>query len=336
MSSLSYLIDIYPDHIPETFINETRNLIRDFIWKSKTWWISQKTLGLKKTDGGHLPTPPPIPAPLPAYLIHHGTSLCGPPPSPSPPGAMLEKKFCIASKTHRICNAQTRFPRISFFFLRDDTLDSHAENQRFQIIVENTSAVKFDGHLESPQKRTEMFLSSMRNIQEHLWCTLKEKRLNFIFYSADPVYSVRSASFLRVVSVLFCSWVWPGSGSTPSGSATQDAGSGSTPSWSATLDAGSGSTLAGSATLIRNAEYIPLSGSAMMLLYCRRKRTMTLFWSKRFYLNRCQHSSRLGFPDLAKSCNCYISILLILIFLCVNQFPTKSMGLRTILLFWNS
>ena len=56
--------------------------------------------GFMKTDGSHnssnchLPTPPPIPAPLPAYLIHHGTSLCGPPPSPPPPGAMFEKKFC--------------------------------------------------------------------------------------------------------------------------------------------------------------------------------------------------------------------------------------------------
>ena len=145
--------------------------------KEKTWKVN----GFKKTDGCHLPTPPPIPAPLPAYLIHHGTSLCGPPPSPPPPGAMLEKKFCIASKTHRICNAQTRFPRISFFFLRDDTLDSHAENQRFQSIFKNTSAVKFDGHLESPQKRAELFLSSMRNIQEHFWCTLKEKRLKITF-----------------------------------------------------------------------------------------------------------------------------------------------------------
>ena len=52
MSSLSYLIEIYPDHIPEKFIKDTRVLIRDFLWKAKIWRISQKNLGLQKKARG--------------------------------------------------------------------------------------------------------------------------------------------------------------------------------------------------------------------------------------------------------------------------------------------
>ena len=52
MSSLSFLVDIYTSNISSKFIQETRNLIRDFLWGGKTWHISQQNLGLKKTHGG--------------------------------------------------------------------------------------------------------------------------------------------------------------------------------------------------------------------------------------------------------------------------------------------
>ena len=48
MSSMSYLVDLYPNNIPSNFIKQTRELIRDFIWNSKTWRISQNNLGLQK------------------------------------------------------------------------------------------------------------------------------------------------------------------------------------------------------------------------------------------------------------------------------------------------
>ena len=52
MSSLSYLVDVYTAHVPEKFISETKQLIRDFLWNGKTWRISQKNLGLNYNDGG--------------------------------------------------------------------------------------------------------------------------------------------------------------------------------------------------------------------------------------------------------------------------------------------
>ena len=144
--------------------------------------------GFMKTDGSHnssnchLPTPPPIPAPLPAYLIHHGTSLCGPPPSPPPPGAMFEKKFCISSKEPP---RQGFAGFLSFFYLRDDTLDSHAENQCFQIIAENTSAVKFNGHSISPQKGSEMFDHSRVICNGELWKPRKSQNNSFYSLKLD-------------------------------------------------------------------------------------------------------------------------------------------------------
>ena len=52
MSSISYLVDIYTCDIPTKFINETKNLIRDFLWSGKTWRIAQKSLALRKIHGG--------------------------------------------------------------------------------------------------------------------------------------------------------------------------------------------------------------------------------------------------------------------------------------------
>ena len=52
MSSISYLSQIYTEHIPPKFISETRNLIRDFLWDGKTWRISQRNLGLSECHGG--------------------------------------------------------------------------------------------------------------------------------------------------------------------------------------------------------------------------------------------------------------------------------------------
>ena len=52
VSSLSFMIDIYPDNISEYVIKETQNLIREFLWKGKTWRVAQKTMSLKKAHGG--------------------------------------------------------------------------------------------------------------------------------------------------------------------------------------------------------------------------------------------------------------------------------------------
>ena len=52
MSSISYLADIYTENIPTNFIKDTKNLIRDFLWKGKSWRVSQKNLGLSKKHGG--------------------------------------------------------------------------------------------------------------------------------------------------------------------------------------------------------------------------------------------------------------------------------------------
>ena len=52
MSSLSFLVEAYPCHIPFKIIKKTKELIADFFWSSKTWRISQKNLALKKSHGG--------------------------------------------------------------------------------------------------------------------------------------------------------------------------------------------------------------------------------------------------------------------------------------------
>ena len=52
MSSLSYLFDVYTNHVCDKFVKDTRDLIRDFLWKGKTWRISQKSLALRKQHGG--------------------------------------------------------------------------------------------------------------------------------------------------------------------------------------------------------------------------------------------------------------------------------------------
>ena len=52
MSSMSYLSDVYTEHVPKKIISETKQLIRDFLWNGKTWRISQKNLGLDYDDGG--------------------------------------------------------------------------------------------------------------------------------------------------------------------------------------------------------------------------------------------------------------------------------------------
>ena len=52
LSSISYLSDIYTEHVPSKFVKETKELIRDFLFNGKTWRISQKNLGLSKPHGG--------------------------------------------------------------------------------------------------------------------------------------------------------------------------------------------------------------------------------------------------------------------------------------------
>ena len=43
----------------------------------------------------YIPPPPTAPSILAPYLIHHGTSSCGPPPPCDEPGNIFEKKFCM-------------------------------------------------------------------------------------------------------------------------------------------------------------------------------------------------------------------------------------------------
>ena len=52
MSSVSYLVNIYPCNIPASFITQTNELIRNFLWSGKTARVAHKTLALAKTDGG--------------------------------------------------------------------------------------------------------------------------------------------------------------------------------------------------------------------------------------------------------------------------------------------
>ena len=52
MSTISYLTDIYTNHIPQNFVSQTKDLIREFLWSGKTWRIAQNTLALKKEHGG--------------------------------------------------------------------------------------------------------------------------------------------------------------------------------------------------------------------------------------------------------------------------------------------
>ena len=54
LSSISYLTDIYTEHVPSKFLKETKDLIRDFLFHGKTWRISQTNLGLSKSHGGIL------------------------------------------------------------------------------------------------------------------------------------------------------------------------------------------------------------------------------------------------------------------------------------------
>jgi exodeoxyribonuclease III len=50
-SNISYLAEVYTENIPEIFLEETKNLIRDFIW-GKTWRVAQATMSLYREHGG--------------------------------------------------------------------------------------------------------------------------------------------------------------------------------------------------------------------------------------------------------------------------------------------
>ena len=52
MSSMSYLIDVYTSNIPHKFLQETNELLRDFLWEGKVWRIAKKTMALRKEHGG--------------------------------------------------------------------------------------------------------------------------------------------------------------------------------------------------------------------------------------------------------------------------------------------
>ena len=52
LSSISYLAEIYSANVPQVFIKETNNLIREFLWGGKTWKVAQKNLAMKKEHGG--------------------------------------------------------------------------------------------------------------------------------------------------------------------------------------------------------------------------------------------------------------------------------------------
>ena len=52
MSSMAYLTDLYPTCIPEEFLTQTKDLIKEFLWSGKTWRVAQKTCSLRKKHGG--------------------------------------------------------------------------------------------------------------------------------------------------------------------------------------------------------------------------------------------------------------------------------------------
>ena len=52
MSSVSYLTDIYTEHVPPIFLKETKNLIKEFLWGGKTWRVASKTMATRSQHGG--------------------------------------------------------------------------------------------------------------------------------------------------------------------------------------------------------------------------------------------------------------------------------------------
>ena len=50
ISSLSYLVDIYTNNIPDKFIVKTKDLMQDFLWSGKTY----RHIGLELQDTDNL------------------------------------------------------------------------------------------------------------------------------------------------------------------------------------------------------------------------------------------------------------------------------------------
>ena len=52
ISNIGYLTEIYAANIPDKFIKDTTDLIRDFLWEKPIWKVAKKTMALKKEHGG--------------------------------------------------------------------------------------------------------------------------------------------------------------------------------------------------------------------------------------------------------------------------------------------
>ena len=52
ISNIGYLTEIYAANIPDKFIKDTTDLIRDFLWEKPVWKVAKKTMALKKEHGG--------------------------------------------------------------------------------------------------------------------------------------------------------------------------------------------------------------------------------------------------------------------------------------------
>ena len=49
---ISYLTEIYTEHIPENFVKETKQLLCHFLWGKTIWCVAYKTMSLRKGHGG--------------------------------------------------------------------------------------------------------------------------------------------------------------------------------------------------------------------------------------------------------------------------------------------
>ena len=49
---ISYLTEIYTEHIPENFVKETKQLLCHFLWGKTIWRVAYKTMSLRKEHGG--------------------------------------------------------------------------------------------------------------------------------------------------------------------------------------------------------------------------------------------------------------------------------------------
>ena len=52
LSDVGYIMEMYPNHVTQNFIQSLKEMCCNFLWKGKSWKISQKTMSLMRKHGG--------------------------------------------------------------------------------------------------------------------------------------------------------------------------------------------------------------------------------------------------------------------------------------------